>query len=80
MGGDVMIQLDKSAHILAGAVVALALGYLVPWWFALLMAIIAGALKEWYWDLRGHGTVDVWDFAATCGGGFIASLFVWIIK
>lgn len=75
------IALDKSAHILAGAVIALAFSYLVPWWLALLMSIIAGALKEWYLDAKTPGnTVDVWDFAATCAGGLIASLFVWVVK
>lgn len=74
-----MIPLDKLTHALAGAVIALALGYLITWWLALLMAIIAGAAKEYYDDIR-TGVIDKMDFAATCAGGFVASLFVWGIK
>jgi hypothetical protein len=40
------MQLDKVAHFLVGAVIALAVGYLFPPMVGLVTAIIAGVMKE----------------------------------
>lgn len=74
------IPIDKQAHALGGAVIALTLGYIFPplWGFA--AAIIAGVLKEiWDYFYPETHTCDVWDFVATAGGGLVGSLFVFLI-
>lgn len=43
---NVNITLDKQAHILAGAAIALAAGYFAPVWAALVLAVGAGTAKE----------------------------------
>jgi hypothetical protein len=46
----------------------------------LLLAVAAGAWKEWYWDAKHPEThtVDVWDFVATSCGGLFAFLVILI--
>lgn len=41
-----MIALDKLLHLLVGAVIALALGYIVAVWIAFMVAAVVGLLKE----------------------------------
>ena len=74
------MRLDKVTHFLAGASLALSLGYLLPVVFGLLAAIAAGALKEIYDEFHPEThTVDVMDFLATVAGGIVASIFVLLI-
>lgn len=73
------IPKDKLTHIAAGAI-ASAVVFCASnnLWWGFAAAVVAGAAKE-YWDSRGHGTVDVWDFVATAAGGAVASLVCLII-
>lgn len=72
-----MQGLDKQAHLLAGAAIALAAGYFAPAWAALIVAVGAGALKEVYdrFHPERH-TVDAADFWATALGGVVGSVVV----
>jgi len=76
-----MIAIDKQAHALGGAVIALALGYVVAASWCALAAVLAGAIKElWdYFHPETH-TVDVWDFNATAMGGLAGAIFVYLMK
>jgi hypothetical protein len=65
------MQIDKKAHILAGAAIAGTLAaYGVPTWCAFWSAVTIGALKE-VWDAMGRGTPDRWDFIATALGATV---------
>ena len=73
------MQIDKLYHATAGAATS-AVVFCITGnsWLGLAATVVAGAAKE-YWDSRGHGTVDVWDFVATAAGGVVASLICLII-
>jgi hypothetical protein len=72
-----MIALDKQAHFLAGAVITLAVGYVLPIVYGLAVAVLVGAIKELYDHFYPEThTVDKWDFVATAAGGGAASLFI----
>jgi len=74
------IPLDKQAHALGGAVIALALGYVFPAYVGIAVAVIAGYLKEKYDAMHPDThTVDKWDFYATSLGGLIGGIFVYLI-
>ncbi len=63
---------DKVVHLLAGAVIAIVTLLITEnSFFAIMMATILGAAKEW-WDGKGHGTVEFADFLATLMGGVLA--------
>lgn len=63
---------DKVVHLLAGAVIAIVTLLITEnSFFAIMMAAILGAAKEW-WDGKGHGTVEFADFFATLIGGILA--------
>ena len=76
---------DKKYHVLAGLLIAVAVGlpaYLeslnlfAGLWSALTSGIIAGGVKE-YCDLRTDGNKWDWlDFAATCLGAVIVAVFI----
>lgn len=75
------MPLDKIAHFLIGAVLALALGYLLPPVFGVLASVLAGALKELYDHFHPDThTVDVMDFVATLAGGCAGSSYVFTLK
>lgn len=68
-----MLKKDKILHLLAGFTIA----GLVMWLtgnivYAILAAILAGLLKEYYDSFfpKSH-TVDVWDFVVTAIGGVL---------
>lgn len=63
-----MIALDKQAHVLAGAVIALAVAAVAgPVWGG-IAGIMAGVAKEAFDRLTGRGVPDVWDAVATDAG------------
>ena len=76
---------DKKYHVLAGLLIAAAVG--LPCYLeslnlfaglcsALTSGIIAGGVKE-YCDMRTEGNKWDWlDFAATCLGAVIVALFI----
>lgn len=72
-----MIALDKQAHLLVGALIALALGYVLPAWIGFVVASVVGLLKEVYdyYHPKTH-TCDGLDYLATAGGGLAGALFV----
>ena len=75
------MPLDKIAHVLAGAVIALALGYFAPVWVAFALACAVGLGKEWYDDLHPETNTASWqDFAATVMGGFAGAGFVLVVQ
>ena len=71
---------DKILHLAAGAIASAVVFWISgnPW-LGLAAAVVAGVAKE-YWDSRGHGTVDVWDFVATTAGGLLISLACLILQ
>lgn len=67
--------LDKQAHFwLGGFIVGAVSPINLP--TAFLLCVLIGALKEWWWDAEGHGTVDRFDFIATLAGGL--AMAVWL--
>lgn len=72
-----MIPLDKKAHFLVGAVLSLALGYLLPPVYGVVAAVLAGAIKEIYDYLhpKTH-TCDGNDFLATSFGGLVGGMYL----
>ena len=64
--------IDKQAHFWWGWAVS-ATVYPQGFWLAIFCAVVVGAAKE-LWDKKGHGTPDVWDFAATALGGAVGGL------
>jgi hypothetical protein len=76
---------DKKYHVLAGLLIAAAVGlpcYLesinlfAGLWSALTSGIIAGGVKE-YCDMRTEGNKWDWlDFGCTCLGAVIVALFI----
>ena len=74
------IPLDKQAHFLAGYAISLTVGLINPA-IGLILSVVLGALKEWWWD-KNHPlihTVDVWDFIATASGGVFAYLVSFLL-
>ena len=66
------MQKDKVYHLIAGAVIGsgvFIITHSVPWGIGATAA--AGIVKEIY-DMRGNGTVEALDAAATCAGGIVA--------
>jgi hypothetical protein len=82
------VPLDKQAHALSGLAIvfiftAFAMNVttdLIASGIGLLLAIVVGAIKEWWWDARHPAThtVDFWDFAATSLGGLAAFIVILI--
>lgn len=71
------LPLDKQAHILAGAVIALALGYVLPAWIGFVVAAVVGLGKEVLDYYRpATNTSDGMDFLATALGGLLGALFI----
>lgn len=75
---------DKTKHIIAGMLVALAIGLpvylesnnLFAGLWASLAGVIAGAVKE-YTDMSHEGSVWSWkDFGATCLGVVISAVVI----
>lgn len=74
------MPLDKQAHFLAGAVIALALGYVLPIFYAMFVAVIVGALKEFYDSFHpAQHTTDMLDFVATVAGGLLGAGFILLV-
>lgn len=72
-----MIATDKLLHILGGAVITLALGYVLPVWIALAVACAVGFLKEVYDHFHPEtNTRDIWGFIATAGGGLMGAVVI----
>lgn len=79
---------DKKYHVLAGLLIAVAVGlpaYLesvnlfAGLWSAVTSGIIAAGIKEWC-DMRTEGNkFDLWDFLATCLGAVIVALFIVVL-
>lgn len=71
------LKTDKCLHFIAGMVVAqiafVLLRLALPWWwsafFAFVIAVVVGCLKE-AWDIK-HGVPSVADFVATMLGGLV---------
>ena len=66
------IPRDKIYHAIAGAVLGSGVFYVTgsaAWGIG--AAAAAGIVKELY-DMRGNGTVEALDAAATCAGGIAA--------
>ena len=72
------VPLDKKAHFLAGAVVALVvMRFIHGYWPGLALAGVVGALKEGF-DWKTGGVADPWDFLATVLGGMVFGVFTWL--
>lgn len=72
---------DKIVHLLAGGVIALVTLLITEnSFFAIMMATLLGAVKEW-WDDKGNGKVEFNDFLATVIGGIlvVGGVRLWVI-
>lgn len=70
--------IDKQAHFWWGWAVSATVSPLGIW-FAVLVAALMGAAKE-FWDAKGHGTPEAKDFAATALGGAAGALCCVVLK
>ena len=71
------IPQDKLLHFIAGALIVALCSFIkgfAP--YAWVAGVVAGMLKEVY-DSRGHGSVEVLDFAATTAGALTMQMAVW---
>lgn len=68
-------SIDKQAHFWWGAAMS---GCTFPaiGFGGVMVAALIGLAKE-YWDSRGHGTPDAYDFIATALGGVVGALVAW---
>ena len=66
-------DMDKQAHFWWGWAIAATLCSIAGPLFAAAIAALLGAAKE-LWDKRGHGTPDIYDFAATAAGGTVGAV------
>ena len=74
------MMLDKVTHFLAGAVIVLALGYVLPIFYAMFVAVIVGALKELYDSFHpATHTADMLDFVSTVAGGLLGVGFILLV-
>jgi len=62
---------DKVLHFLFGYLICTV--FPVYWTYGLVLSIVAGSVKE-YWDSKGNGCVDTWDFVATVCGGIVGAI------
>jgi len=75
-------SIDKQAHTLGGAVIVLAMTAAnQSLTRSLIICALLALAKEIYdaYHPKTH-TKDAWNFLATCAGGAIAALFVFVIK
>ena len=72
-----MFPTDKLLHFGAGLSLALMVGFVLSPWHGLLVAVIAGAVKELYdYFHPAIHTCDLWDFLVTCFGGYVGTAFL----
>ena len=69
--------IDKVLHFLAGGWMA-AFAPHKMWWVSLLIAFIAGFLKEVFDAAVRKSSFDKWDWLATTLGGAVTAIFVWL--
>lgn len=74
-----MIELDKQAHVWAGATIsfAMVIAGLSPL-IGFLVASFAGLMKEVYDKGKPNHTSDKLDLMATIVGGLVASIYSWL--
>jgi len=70
-------QTDKQLHFLGGVVLTLSVSLFFGGITGLIVAVMAGLLKEAY-DSLGFGTPDRWDAIATIAGGLLGFLLIMI--
>lgn len=69
---------DKVLHLIAGAVIALAVGSFLTPLAGLIAACLAGIGKE-VWDHQGNGTPETLDALVTIlGGAIIYGGLTWV--
>ena len=72
------IALDKKLHFGAGAVISLVVSLVSTAYIGLLVATIAGIVKEAY-DLYDYGSFDYRDFIFTLAGGIFGVIIFGVI-
>ena len=68
--------IDKQAHFLAGYCISVSVGLLTSPVEGLMLAAVAGLMKEVVDAVSEKGTPDVWDLVYTAAGGGVAYLFL----
>jgi len=77
---------DLKLHFAVGAVIAAVVTFVSFYFFnvtvsmslGVICSVLAGYAKEYLWDAKGRGVVDVKDFEYTCIGGILGALLVGI--
>ena len=59
-----VLPADKANHLIMGLLIFIVVAFAFSPLVGLAASIAAGLLKEW-WDSKGHGCVEFWDFLAT---------------
>ena len=73
------IAKDKKLHFIVGLVIGLIGGYFISPKFGLMLAMIAGILKEVRDKLSGRGTCELLDCVYTICGGLLAYIILLIL-
>lgn len=68
--------IDKQAHFWLGGFIVGGLWPVHPF-LAGFVCIAVALAKEFWWDKKGHGTVDKMDAVATAAGG--AAMCFWLL-
>ena len=72
------VPLDKKAHFLGGAVVALVcMRFFHSYLLCLGVVWMVGMLKEAF-DWKTGGVMDPWDLISTILGGMVFGVFTWL--
>lgn len=72
-----MIQQDKIAHFIVGALISAAVSMLLGSVAGVCAALLIGAAKEWIWDAwLGKGQFEAADLWATVAGGLVSGIVV----
>ena len=69
-----MITIDKYKHLVASAIITVALNLFLPWWIAGGIAFAIGVGKEIYDKLSGRGRAEWGDLFADIIGVLIGIL------
>lgn len=74
------MQIDKQAHFWWGMAMTAMLSFLFHLWFALAVTVFAGMVKEWHDEYIKGGIADPMDFLATVLGGFVATVWIYLMN
>lgn len=67
-----IIRQDLKKHFLAGVIITAAVSLIAGYFIGFMIAVLAGAAKEYYDQITGKGTPELVDWVATTAGAIAA--------